>query len=326
MIPYYSMYRCNLGSFVDFAFRELHPGERMEDNWHIRVMTDMLQYLWIHPDPEMTRRLIFNLPPGHLKTHICSIAFPAWVLGRDPRKSVLIVSETPDAALEIRERCVELMNTMRYRTLFPRLKIVRSGKEVELNYGGRIRHAGAGYSLPARRSDLVALDNPQSLHNLERFDPATFVELGRTLRDPREGMIVLATRRLGSNDLSAYLRGLGNWGCMAMPVVSMRDMDWPGIYNRGHLHRKGEPLHYWYEGWDQIEQRISEIGGDAFSWQYMQGMYTPQTTGQRPYYKDGVQAGVLVGTFDPTWVTREDFARLREGYESEYDPLRSPAA
>lgn len=320
---FYGMYRCSLASFVDFAFRELHPGEAMEDNWHIRTVADLLQCSWLNVSDELTRKLIFNLPPGHLKTHICSISFPAWVLGRDPRKSVLIVSETPDMALEIRERCCELMSSKRYRYFFRRAKIVRSGKEVELNYGGRIRHAGVGYSLPQRRSDLVILDNPQSLHNLDRFDPTAFVEIGRTLRNPKEGMIILATRRLAENDLSAYLYGLRNWARIVMPVVGMKDVDWPGIYNIGHLHRKGEPLHYWYEGWEKIEQRLLEVGGEAFSWQYMQGIYKPQTTGQRPYYENGVPAGFMVGSYDPTWVTQDDFARLRQDYEAKYDPMKA---
>src|SRR5690606_25537668 len=109
--------------------------ERMDDNWHIRWVAAMLQRTWTGWFPALPRKWIFNLPSGYLKTHICSISFPAWVLGRDPRKSVLIVSETPDQALEIRERCAELMSGRRYRSLFPRARIVRSGRDLELNFG-----------------------------------------------------------------------------------------------------------------------------------------------------------------------------------------------
>src|SRR5688572_21176885 len=140
MNKFYTMYRRDFGAFVSFAFRELNPGEGMDDNWHIRLMAGILQTSWEHPVPELPRRLIFNLPPGYLKTHICSISLPAWILGRDPRMSVLIVSETPDRALEIRERCAELMSSKRYRWLFPRARILRSSRDLELNYGGRIRH------------------------------------------------------------------------------------------------------------------------------------------------------------------------------------------
>lgn len=322
MSEYYTMYRCKFASFVDFAFRELHPGEMMQDNWHIRFIANLLQFMWDAPEPEAIRRIIFNLPPGYLKTLICSVAFPAWILGRDPRKSALIVSETQDMALEIRERCAELMGSRRYRALFPRARIVRSARDLELNYGGRIRHAGVGYTLPHRRSDLVVLDNPQSLHNLHRFDASSFQEIGRTLKDPMRGMILLATRRLGEHDLSAYLRSLGNWGKIEMPIASLVDQSWNFLPGDNYAQARGEPLNYWYENWDKIEEHIQEFGGDAFSWQYMQGSYRPQATGQRTHYVDGKPAGYYVGSFDATSVTLEDFAKLKEEYQLKSDPMR----
>jgi len=316
MSDHVMMYRCNFASFVDFAFRELHPGEQMQDNWHIRLIANILQFTWESSDSEAVRRLIFNLPPGYLKTHICSIAFPAWILGRDPRKSVLIISETLDQTLEIRERCAELMSTPRYRRIFPRCRISGARRDLELSYGGRIRHAGVGYSLPQRRSDLVVIDNPQSLHNLDRIDPACFVEIGRTLKDPKRGLVLLATRRLAENDLTAFLRSLGNWGKIEMPLVARSESPWVFPPDDDYQREDGEPLHYWYEGWDQIEGHIREIGGEAFAWQYMQGVYRPMTTGQRVHYVDGEPVGLMVGSFDPTTVTLEDFAKFRQEYEN----------
>lgn len=324
MREYYTIYRCNLGSFTDFAFRELNPGEQMDDNWHIRWNADLLQRLYTGWFPEMPKRWIFNLPPGFLKTHICSISFPTWMLGRDPRKSVLIISETPDQALEIRERCAELMGSRRYRALFPRTRIARMGRDLELNYGGRIRHAGVGYSLPPRKSDLVIIDNPQSLHSLGRFEVARLAEIGRTLRGPNEGMMVMATRRLGENDLSAYFASQKGWGRIEMPVVAVNEQEWPSLISDAVIQRRGEPLHYWREGWDKIENHIRDMGGEDFSWQYMQGLFRPQTTGERFSHAD--ENGLkwkMVGKFDPTSVTLEDFAPMRAEFEEEHDPIKN---
>jgi len=317
---YYTMYRCNLGSFVDLAFRELHPGEMMMDNWHIRMIADLLQGPWISPDLEFPRKLIFNLPPGYLKTHICSVSFPAWVLGRDPRRSILIVSETNETALEIRERCVELMRSKLYKWLFPRARISKVGRNVEFSYGGRIRHMGIGYTLPRRSSDLVIIDNPQSLQSLKRLDLESYADIGATLHDPKQGMILVVTRRLGKTDFSAYLRSLRGWGCMKLPVVSTRDTEWPGIHHDGFIHRRGAPLHYWYEGWPEIEEHIRNLGGEAFRWQYMQGLYTPPAIGQRTITINGEEM-LANGTFDPTWVTFEDFKLLKQEFQSKYDPM-----
>lgn len=321
MNQFFTMYRCNFGAFVDFAFRELNPGERMEDNWYIRLMAGLLQTTRFDTDGILPRRLIFNLPPGYLKTHICSISFPAWILGRDPSMSVLIVSETPDIALEIRERCAELMSSKRYRSLFPRPRIVRSARDLELNYGGRIRSSGIGHSLPSRASDLVVIDNPQSMHSLGRVDPAQFLEIGRTLKNPKTGMIVMVTRRLSENDLSSFLHGRPNWGSMVLPVIATSNIDWPGVNSNDYHQRKGEPLHESYEGWDKIEEQILDLGGEAFSWQYMQGAYRPPITGERIHYENGIGVGRLIGTFNATEVTLEDFAELKEDYLAKYDPM-----
>ena len=38
------------------------------------------------------RRLIINMPPRHLKSHLASVAFPAWRLGHEPGMQILCVT------------------------------------------------------------------------------------------------------------------------------------------------------------------------------------------------------------------------------------------
>lgn len=307
------MYRMKFRCFVDFAFRELHPGEPFLDNWHVQLMADLLEFAWRSLDPATCRRMIFNLPPDSLKTVVCSIAFPAWVLGRDPQKSVLIVSETPQHALEIQDRCADLMSSKRYQSIFPRAKIRKASRQLELNYGGGISHAGIGHTLPHRRSDLVLLDNPQSLHSLERFNPQHCLEIGRTLKDPKRGVIVAATRRLGENDLSNALYRQG-WPIYAFPAIATEEKTWafpPDVY---HVHAAGEPLHPAFQNWDELEGHLGELGGEAFAWQYMQGLYRPQITGQRSVTDHNGNPITLVGSFDPTSVVKEDLGKWKAAY------------
>ena len=175
------IYRMRFRSFVDFAFRELHPDEFFLRNWHIDLMAEILSMIY-HDRIQGMNRLICNLPPGYLKTHICSVSFPAWVLGRDPRKSVLIMSEDPGSALELQERCAELISSSRYRAIFPRTKIKKVSRTLELDYGGCIRHAGIGYTSQRKKSDIVIIDNPQSMSSLDRIKPENFAEIGRLLK------------------------------------------------------------------------------------------------------------------------------------------------
>jgi hypothetical protein len=43
-------------------------------------------------------RPIINLPPRHLKSHLASVAFPAWCVGHKPRTQILCVSYAQDLA------------------------------------------------------------------------------------------------------------------------------------------------------------------------------------------------------------------------------------
>lgn len=315
MTAHQYMYRVNFSSFVDFAFRELHPGEFFADNWHIDFISKLLPFIYYAPEEDVCRKLILNLPPGHLKSHICSVSFPAWVLGRDPRQRVLIVSESPDLAMELREQCVELMRTSRYRAIFPRARIKSVGKSVEMSYGGGISHAGIGYHSQHKRSDLVVIDNPQSLHSLHRLNPESLIELNRLMKSPTAGMMVLNTRRLADEDMSHHLlHRIGGWSQVSIPAVALKDEKWafpPFVqYNR----RKGEPLQSQFGDWEEYSKRLNEMGAFAFAHQYLQSQYTPSSRNRRVFTDDNGQKWEAIGKIDETTVARDEMRVLQREY------------
>lgn len=272
------IYRKYFSSFVDFAFRELHPDELFFDNWHIQFMADLLQFSLSRTEGA-PRRIAFNLPANSSKTHVCSVSFPAWVLGRDPRKTVLILSETPELAWQLQERCAELMGSARFQAIFSRARIKKVGRSVELKYGGGIRHAGVSYSSQHKKSDIVILDNPQSLHSLERFNPESFIEIGRLLRNPKEGLIVLATRRLGDGDLTEFLCRRQGWQSFGIPGVALEELEIEFPPNVHHKTTIGEPLNEMVESWEDIERQFRELGAEDFCHQILQSKYSPRLVG-----------------------------------------------
>lgn len=309
------VYRMRLRSFVDFAFRELHPGEYLNRNWHIDLMVEILLFFYRDNLAE-TNRLIFNLPAGYLKTHVCSVSFPTWVLGRDPRKSVLILSEYPESAFEIQERCATLMSSSRYQAVFPRARIKKLSRAIELEYGGGIRHAGMGFTSQHKKSDIVIIDNPQSLHSLDRIKPEHFSDIGRLLKDPKKGMILMVTRRLGENDLSAFFHEkVGGWSKLAIPVVALEDKIWEMPPDVRYRQRKGEPLHPCHEGWEDIEGHHSTLKGEAFAYQYLQGLYFPPETGHTEYREKDGTTWLEIGA--PCAI--RSMSRFLQGLRAEFD-------
>ncbi|WAC20904.1 hypothetical protein OVA24_05850 [Luteolibacter sp. SL250] len=311
-LEYRLMYRLSFKSFVRFAFRELNPKLSFHPNWHIPQMSDLLQASFFHP--EIPKRLIFNLPPDSFKTHVCAVSFPAWLLGRDPRKSVLILSESIDLAEETKERCAELMDRPRYKAVFHRTRIKSNGRALTLTYGGGIRYGGIGNSWGHKKSDIVIIDNPQSMHTQGNLEMARFREIGRLLKNRIEGIIIVATRRIGEGDLSGHLlRQSQKWLQIAIPTVGLSDESW-NLSSDEYTRLTGELLHPDYHGWKYVESEIQELGGEAFAYQHMQGLYRPQTQGHRPGINEYGEPVTYVGTFDPTQVTLEDCLRWRENH------------
>jgi hypothetical protein len=77
---YEALLRADFAGFAERCFHELNPRTDFAANWHVRVIAAKLTA--VHQG--QIRRLIINLPPRHLKSHLASVAFPAWCLGHRP--------------------------------------------------------------------------------------------------------------------------------------------------------------------------------------------------------------------------------------------------
>lgn len=66
----------------------LNPRSLLSLNWHIEAMAFHLEQVRLGK----IKRLIINLPPRSLKSIVTSVAFPAYVLGDDPTKKIIVAS------------------------------------------------------------------------------------------------------------------------------------------------------------------------------------------------------------------------------------------
>ena len=83
-------------SFVRKVFHVLNPSANFHMNWHICAIAYHLEQIWLGK----IRRLIINVPPRSLKSIMCSVAFPAFVLGHDPTKRLIVASYSADLAVK----------------------------------------------------------------------------------------------------------------------------------------------------------------------------------------------------------------------------------
>jgi hypothetical protein len=80
--------RTDFVSFVAKCFNTLAPNAMFHPNWHIEAMAYHAELVRLGT----VRRLIVNVPPRSLKSIVYSVALPAFILGHDPTKRVIVVS------------------------------------------------------------------------------------------------------------------------------------------------------------------------------------------------------------------------------------------
>ena len=110
-----ALIRLDFALFVERSFAELNPQTKFYHNWHIEVVSDALEQC----RTGKLKRLIINLPPRSLKSHMASIAFPAFLLGHDPSAQVICASYAQDLSDKLAADGRALMTSSWYQRLFP---------------------------------------------------------------------------------------------------------------------------------------------------------------------------------------------------------------
>ncbi len=125
----------NLYFFLQQFFSILEPRRAIIPARHIQANCWQLQLVAEGP----VRRLLITVPPRYGKSLCASIAFPAWILGRDPRLKLIIACYGQDLAANHARTFRRLIESPDYHRLFPRMKI-RRNTEAEITttlMGGR---------------------------------------------------------------------------------------------------------------------------------------------------------------------------------------------
>jgi hypothetical protein len=155
------------------------------------------------------KRLNVNFPPRMLKSIICSIAFPAFILGHDPTKRVIVVSYGSDLAIKLANDFRTILNASWYRRMFPGTRISRIKNtefEVVTTRNGFRLAASIDGALTGRGGDIVIVDDPlkamdaHSDSKRERVNNLFNSSLLTRLDNKQTGAIVLVMQRLHTDE------------------------------------------------------------------------------------------------------------------------------
>ena len=202
--------RQDLTAFIQHSFQTVAPGHVYQHNWHIDAIAWHLEQCL----DGRIKRLIITLPPRHLKSHCASVAFPAWVLGRNPGKRIICASYSNDLAVTLARDCHAVMTSAWYRKVFPKTRLDPS-KNAAIDFSTTARGfrlaTSVGGSLTGRGGNIILVDDP-----LKAADAMSDAERDRVnewfrntlysrLDNKAEDCIVIIMQRLHVDDLVGHL-------------------------------------------------------------------------------------------------------------------------
>ena len=231
-----------LSSFIHYGFPDY------KENWHHTLIIEKMEAI---ERGELKRLMIF-MPPRHGKSEIASVQFPAWYLGRNPKRSIICASYSSDLSVDFGRKARNLMKSQEFENIFQDIGLAEDSKSAgkwHTNKGGMYVSVGVGGSITGRGGDVFLIDDP--VKNREDAESPLIREkiwgwyraVARTRMTPG-GAIVLIMTRWQDDDLAARILKEGKgWDILSMPAIAEQEEHyrkqgealWSSMYNLGEL-------------------------------------------------------------------------------------------
>jgi len=286
--------RRSLHEFVVQGWHVLEPETPFIEGMHVRAICDHLQAI----TEGRIRNLIINVPPGHAKSLLTAVFWPAWAWIDRPESRWLFASYSAGLSVRDSVRCRRLIESDWYRerwgdrfqlsgdtNMKARFENDRTGVRIATSVGG---------SATGERGDYVVVDDPHAIEQAESdAERKSAVDwwngtMATRLNDFATGHKVVIQQRLHECDLTGdLLEKRADYEFLCVPeefeperrcVTSIwqdpRQQDgellWPQKVTQGDIDALKVTLgSYRYAG--QFQQRPSPAGGGVFQrhwWRY----------------------------------------------------------
>lgn len=263
-----------LAPFVKKVVSTVDPGTAYKHNWHIDLICEYLEAC-TYGD---IKRLIINIPPRHLKTLIVSVAWPAWLIGRNPSEQILAATYSQSLSMRDSVNCRLVIQSEWYRTLFPKVELTgdmnMKSEFVTTMRGHRIATSVGGTSIGRGAKFIIGDDliNPlQALSDVERVKSNTWVDQNLLTRfnNEKEGCFVGIHQRLHTDDTTGHLLSKGGYEHLSIPLEAEIKEIWD-FGSVKHVREKGDVLHPERMGPNEVAQKKVDLGSYGYAGQYQQ--------------------------------------------------------
>ena len=203
----------SLATFVAQAWPIVEPGQDYVHGWHIDALAEHLEAITY--GDEDYNRLLINIPPGHMKSLMVSVFWPAFEWGpcNMPHMRYLCASHSLELGIRDSMRMRRLITSDWYQARWPHVKLTadQNQKTKFENTATGFRQAVAAGSITGSRGDRVIIDDPHSVEGAASDQQRAstlewFLEAVPTrLNNPDRSAIVVIMQRLHEEDVSGVI-------------------------------------------------------------------------------------------------------------------------
>ncbi len=217
---------------------------RLDNAAHLNKLDEALEKIELHIATGGTQgngRLIVSMPPRHGKSLTVSRLFPAWLLGRNPTKRIMLTSYGATLAHRNSRLVRNLMRAPIYRAWSGGVRLVMplEGSAAVESWdiadrggptGGGMDAAGVGGGITGKGADLIIVDDPIK-SRAEAENPARreriwewFTDDLYTRREPGAAVIIVMTRWHLDDLVGRLLRHMPHqWENLCLPALAIPD-------------------------------------------------------------------------------------------------------
>ena len=277
------IYSQNLLYFIERCFCIVNQGDKYIHNWHIDAIAEGLSEVY----RGNIKRLLINMPPRYLKSFCVSVCFPAWVLGKNPAKRIIVASYSEKLSLKHSCDCRLIMENQFFKQIFSDCVLSKSQNEkykfATSKNGFRFATSVAG-TLTGEGGDFLIVDDPHNPQQVlsRKYREKTIDWFMNTfltrLNDKNTGAIIVIMQRLHSQDLSSILINSKHWEHINLQAISEKEQ----VISIGNFSKKllkDEILFERRENRQQLEQIKIDMGLYNFNAQYQQNPIPAVGTG-----------------------------------------------
>ncbi|MDR1696112.1 MAG: phage terminase large subunit [Endomicrobium sp.] len=275
-----SFLRSDFKSFVLKVFREVDGVNEYLDNWHVNVICYEIEQLI----KGTQNKLIINIPPRYMKSIICSIALPAFILGHDPKAKIVCVSYSDDLAANFALDCRRIIESQWYQEIFPVTRLSKHKKEVsdfQTTKGGGRFSTSVGGTLTGMGGDIIIVDDPIAPKDAnsdtirEKVNDWYGNTLISRLNNKKTGKILVIMQRSHEMDFTGHLQEIDlSFKTIKIPIIAEEDetFEIKNPLGRKIIYKRkvGDVLHPEREDIVKLNETKSSMGSYNFAGQYQQ--------------------------------------------------------